>query len=247
MAKSAADHEAPIFAPLMEEYRALRQEIAGLNKEQYHIALAFSVGAAGILGAGLYHRQPGMILFSQFLLIGHAIICLELENRIYGLGNRLKAVEAYFRIISGCESMTNWESEYVPLIFGKIGTGSHHAGEQGTGTAGDRQDQASDQAKHPLFGRVMQRSLRFAQTILKKIVHGPLLLTVVTIYLASIIASWWTPVNVYGWLAWAGSALFLLPLLILPFYGHINRVRKKLDAKEKQDISRFREQYFKSE
>ena len=74
-----------LLSPIVEEYRALRNEIASLNKQQYNMAFLFSLASIGAASSAYLVSNPVLLCLSQLLLIGHAVICIEFESRIYAL------------------------------------------------------------------------------------------------------------------------------------------------------------------
>ena len=113
-----------VFQALLQEYSTLREEITGINKNQFQISAAVGLGAIGGFGAWLtfFNQEPWVLVLLAALVLAHIFVALDLRLRIMGLSHRIRVVERQIRLLSRSGYVMRWESEYVTTMFNPPGT-----------------------------------------------------------------------------------------------------------------------------
>lgn len=205
------------FKALIEEYGSLREEMSGVNKNQFQLAAAVTLSVAGGFGAWktFLNQEPILLLFLGLLCLGQIVFALEFRLRTKYLSQRVAAVERQLRAVCGTEYVLRWESQYVPNIFsGDIG----------------------DQSGSGFFGRM----LSCGRAILIRAMHAFFLVPIVLIYSLCVRMVW--VVNRGDAPFWTALSSIVLVLVFVFYYIVQREISRRINDEENGTIEAFKNQ-----
>ena len=103
---------------LLEEYGALRGELAGANERIFQLTLGMGIAA----GAGLVVTltsatpKPVVLLFIALVALVQLAVTGELNCRVVGLASRVKAVESCIDRLADAPGIMMWERSWVSKL-----------------------------------------------------------------------------------------------------------------------------------